>query len=77
MALGRPMPPLELSEDETQQPQTIPRPRSLPHSIVQKAQIVLAAATGISKVQLIVGRKTMPCSRTDRRLLNIYGSPLC
>ena len=46
MALGRPMPSLELSEDEIQQLQSIARSRSLPHSIVQRAQIVLACGNG-------------------------------
>ncbi len=35
MAVGRPMPPLALSDDEVQQLQSIANSRSLPHSIVQ------------------------------------------
>ncbi|MEA5416250.1 IS630 family transposase [Synechococcus sp. BA-132 BA5] len=46
MALGRPMPPLVLSDDEVQQLQGIASSRSLPHSIVQRAQIVLACGAG-------------------------------
>ena len=46
MAVGRPMPPLVLSDDEVQQLQSIANSRSLPHSIVQRAQIVLACAAG-------------------------------
>jgi putative transposase len=54
MAVGRPMPPLVLSDDKVQQLQRIASSRSLPHSIVQRAQIVLACGagetnTGISK----------------------------
>jgi putative transposase len=36
------MPPLVLSDDEVQQLQSVANSRSLPHSIVQRAQIVLA-----------------------------------
>jgi putative transposase len=46
MAVGRPMPPLVLTEDEVQQLQSIANSRSLPHSIVQRAQIVLACGAG-------------------------------
>ncbi len=46
MAIGRPMPPLVLTEDEVQQLQSIANSRSLPHSIVQRAQIVLACGAG-------------------------------
>ena len=46
MALGRPMPPLVLSDDEVQQLQALASSRSLPHSIVQLAQIVLACGAG-------------------------------
>ena len=40
------MPPLVLSEDEIQQLQALAGSRSLPHSIVQRAQIVLACGAG-------------------------------
>ena len=40
------MPPLVLSEGEIQQLQSIASSRSLPHSIVQRTQIVLACAAG-------------------------------
>ena len=46
MAVGHPMPPLVLSDDEVQQLQSIANSRSLPHSIVQRAQIVLACGAG-------------------------------
>jgi len=46
VALGPPMPPLVLSDDEVQQLQGIASSRSLPHSIVQRAQIVLACGAG-------------------------------
>jgi hypothetical protein len=40
------MPPLVLSDDEVQHLQSIANSRSLPHSIVQRAQIVLACGAG-------------------------------
>ena len=46
MAVSRPMPPLVLGDDEVQQLQSIANSRSLPHAIVQRAQIVLACAAG-------------------------------
>jgi len=46
MAFGRQMPPLVLSDDEVQQLQSIANSRSLSHSIVQRAQIVLACGAG-------------------------------
>jgi len=46
MAVGRPMPPLVLTEDDVQQLHSIANSRSLPHSIVQRAQIVLACGAG-------------------------------
>jgi transposase len=46
VALGRPMLPLILSYDEVQQLQSLAHSRSLPHSIVQRAQTVLASGAG-------------------------------
>jgi putative transposase len=46
VALGRPIPPRILSDDEVQQLQALAHSRSLPHSIVQRAQIVLACGAG-------------------------------
>jgi len=46
LPLGRPMPWLVLSEEEVQQLQALAHSRSLLHSIVQRAQIVLACGAG-------------------------------
>ena len=47
MVLGHPMPPLVFSVAEVQQLQALASSRSLPaHSIVQRAQIVLACSAG-------------------------------
>ncbi len=40
------MPPLVLSDDEVQQLKSIANSRSLPHSIMQRAPIVLACVAG-------------------------------
>lgn len=46
VALGRLMPPLVLSDAEDRQVKSIASSRSLSHSIVQRAQIVLTCGTG-------------------------------
>lgn len=48
MALGRPIPPIELSEEVEQHLQSIANSRSLPHGLVRRAQIILMAANGIN-----------------------------
>jgi putative transposase len=48
MPAGRPMPPLKLSVEELRQLKNIGNSRSMPHSIVQRAQIVLACGAGES-----------------------------
>jgi putative transposase len=46
------MPPLVLSEHEVQHLQELAHSRSLPHSIVQRAQIVLACGAGESNTAI-------------------------
>ncbi len=46
MVLGCPIPPLVLGDEEVQQLQVIVSSRSLPHSIVQRVQIVLPCGAG-------------------------------
>ena len=48
MAVALPMPPQVLSDDEVQQLQSIANSRSLPHSIVQRAQIVLTYGSSVT-----------------------------
>jgi len=45
-AVGSPILPLVLTKDEDRKLQSIADSRSLPHSIVQRAQIMLACSTG-------------------------------
>jgi putative transposase len=46
------MPPLLLSEEEVQHLQSLAHSRSLPHSIVQRVQIVLACGVGESNTAI-------------------------
>ncbi|MFO7630752.1 MAG: hypothetical protein R6W06_14800 [Prochlorococcaceae cyanobacterium] len=46
------MPPLVLNEEEVQQLQALAHSRSLQHSIVQRAQIVLACGAGESNTAI-------------------------
>ena len=46
MAMGRPMAPVELSEQAREQLESMTRSRSLSHSLVRRSEIVLLAADG-------------------------------
>ena len=46
MAIGRPMAPVELSEQTREQLESMTRSRSLSHGLVRRAEIVLLAADG-------------------------------
>jgi len=46
------MPPLVLNDDEVQQLQALSHSRSMPHSIVQRAQIELACGAGESNTAI-------------------------
>jgi putative transposase len=46
MRMGRPIAALKLSAEERQQLESLSHSRSLPHALVQRAQIILASATG-------------------------------
>ena len=48
MSRGRPVPPINLSQDGKTQLRSIVRSRSLPHGLVRRAQIILMAAEGLS-----------------------------
>ena len=47
MPRGRPVAPIVLSENEEVELRNLAHSRTLPHSLVQRAQIVLACAEGI------------------------------
>ena len=46
MAMGRPSTPLELSESDREQLESMAQSRSLPHGLVRRAEIILLAAEG-------------------------------
>jgi putative transposase len=48
MALGRPIPVIELSQEVQKHLQSIANSRSLPHGLVRRAHIILMAADGIN-----------------------------
>jgi putative transposase len=52
MPVGRPMPPLRLSEEEIRQLQNIANSPSMPPSIVQRTQIVPACGAGESNTAI-------------------------
>jgi hypothetical protein len=58
------MPPLKLSKEELRQLQNIANSRSMPHSIVQRAQIVLACGAGESNTPIA---KRMGLTGSDGR----------
>ena len=48
MARGRPLKPIDLSQDAKKQIQSIAQSRSLPHGLVRRAKIILMAAEGLN-----------------------------
>ena len=48
MARGRPVQPIDLSQDVKKQIQSMARSRSLPHGLVRRAKIILMAAKGFN-----------------------------
>ena len=52
MQSGRPKQPLVLNPEERQQLETLAASRSLPHGLVQRAQIVVLAADGVSNTDI-------------------------
>lgn len=52
MAIGRPLPALKLNADERQQLNSFAVSRSLPHSLVSRARLVLWAAEGVPNQEI-------------------------
>jgi putative transposase len=67
--VGRPMPPLELSEDEVQQLQALAHSSSLAHPIVQRTQIVLACGASETNTAIAkrMGVKGMTVGKWQKR----------
>lgn len=73
MALGRPMPHLVLSEVEVLQLQSLASLRSLPHSIVQRAQILFACGAGETNTTIAkrMGLTDMTVGKWRKRYLEL------
>ena len=54
MSIGRPLPALELTAEERQQLSGFAASRSLPHSLVARARLVLWAAEGVANQEIAV-----------------------
>jgi putative transposase len=52
MPTGRPLPPLVLSDEAVSQLDSLAKSRSLPHALVQRAQIILECSGGGSNVEI-------------------------
>lgn len=52
MILGRPIPPVELSEEVRTDLESIVNSRSLPHALVRRAKIILMAADGMNNTTI-------------------------
>jgi putative transposase len=82
MAMGRPKPPLELSDEVRQQLETMANSRSLPHGQVRRANIILLSAQGITntaiakKVGLSIKMVGIWRQRfIDQGLMGLYDQP--
>ena len=62
MPRGRPVSPVSLNEEEKNQLLSLTRSRSLPHGIVQRAQIVLACAEGEANAAIARRMKLTPAT---------------
>ena len=82
MAVGRPIPPLELSDEEKKQLETMANSRSLPYAQVRRAQIILLSAQGLTNT-LIAKRVGLSINMVgvwrqrfiDQGLMGLYDQP--
>ena len=79
---GRPIPPLELSDEVKTQLETMANSRSLPYAQVRRAQIVLMSAEGLTNT--VIGQKVGLSIRmvglwrqrfVDQGLMGLYDQP--
>ena len=52
MTMGRPLRPLDISDESRTQLESISRSRSMPHMLVRRAKIVLMSEQGLSNQQI-------------------------
>lgn len=76
-ARGRPVKPLEVSENEREQLESLSRSRSLPHGLVRRAQVILLSAQGVPTAEIArrcgMSRPTVGSWRTRFRRQGIAG----
>jgi putative transposase len=82
MAIGRPLPPVDLSLEMRQELQSISRSRSLPQSLVERAKIILMADDRLNNTQIAqaLGLSNPTVGKWRRRFLNqglvgLYDAP--
>lgn len=73
MPRGRPLPPLVLDDDQREQLQAVARSTSLPHGLVLRARMILAAAEGLTNraVAERVGAAPTTVGKWRRRYLQL------
>ena len=71
MALGRPIPPVNLSSQLREQFQAMERSRSVPQALAQRARIILMAADGLnnSSIAARVGLSRATVGKWRQRFL--------
>ena len=72
MRLGRPMPPVDLTDGQREQLQALTASRAFPHGLVRRARIVLLAADGATNMAIA---KTLHLSKAGCGKPPIWGSP--
>jgi putative transposase len=82
MILGRPIPPVELSEEVRTDLESIVNSRSLPHALVRRAKIILMAADGMNNTtiaeKLRLSNPTVGIWRKrflDQGIMGLYEEP--
>ncbi len=73
MSVGRPIAPLVLSDEEIKQLQSISKSRSLPHSLVQRAQNILACGAGTMNKEVAerMGIRSNTVGKCRQRYINL------
>jgi len=73
MPVGRPIAPLVLIDEEIKQLQSIAKSRSLPHSLVQRAQIILACGAGTTNKEVAerMGIRNNTVGKWRQRYINL------
>lgn len=73
MPVGRPIAPLVFSDEETKLLQRIAKSRSFPHSLVQRAQIILTCGAGTTNKEVAerMGIRNNTVGKWRQRYINL------